>query len=107
MGMVGGMLLTLITWTSCTVVKEDRTDCPCALYVELYKLPSWPVNLSFTGSGFRFSLRLLPGCLLLPFALLLFTLLPFSAFFFGFLLLGFLPCCLLSFLAALSAAFFS
>lgn len=53
LGVVGGFLLACTLWVSCSVVKEDRTDCPCALRVELYKLPSWPVNLSFTASGFR------------------------------------------------------
>ena len=52
-GAVGGVFLACVVWASCSVVKEDRTDCPCALRVELYHLPAWPVSLSFTAAGFR------------------------------------------------------
>lgn len=47
------ILLVCLTWVSCSVVKEDRTHCPCALRVDLYQLPASPVSLSLTAEGFR------------------------------------------------------
>lgn len=52
-GLLCPAFLGLILYSSCSVVKEDRTDCPCALTVEVSGLPSWPVSLSFSGENFR------------------------------------------------------
>ena len=53
MGPVWGLFLIMTIEASCTVVKEDRTDCPCALHIELSGLPSYPVNLSLSGKGYQ------------------------------------------------------
>ena len=38
-----------ILWVSCTIVKEDRRDCPCTLAVEMRSLPACPVRLYADG----------------------------------------------------------
>ena len=42
----------IIIKASCTVVKEDRTDCPCALYLEIRDLQAWPLSLSLNGKDY-------------------------------------------------------
>lgn len=37
-------------WMSCTIVKEDRRDCPCTLAVEMRSLPACPVLLYADGT---------------------------------------------------------
>ena len=49
---VWGLFLALEV-ASCSLVREDRTDCPCELTVEILGQPSYPVSLSLTGEGFR------------------------------------------------------
>lgn len=49
---VWGLLLALEV-ASCSLVREDRTDCPCELTVEILGQPLYPVSLSLTGEGFR------------------------------------------------------
>lgn len=49
---VWGLLLALEV-ASCSLVREDRTDCPCELIVEILGQPSYPVSLSLTAEGFR------------------------------------------------------
>ena len=44
------LLLILIPYASCTV-KEDRENCPCALYIHLENLPSAPVRLTVDSGG--------------------------------------------------------
>lgn len=46
------LLLVCLTWVSCSLIKEDRTACPCALTVEVRDLPAWPVHFSLSGEGF-------------------------------------------------------
>ena len=46
------LLLVCLTWVSCSLIKEDRTACPCALTVEVRDLPAWPVRFSLSGEGF-------------------------------------------------------
>lgn len=36
---------------SCFTVKEDRSDCPCWLAVEMRNLPAYPATLSIAGTG--------------------------------------------------------
>ena len=40
----GALVLTLFL-ASCAAVKEDRTDCPCSLFVSLAALPEAPVEV--------------------------------------------------------------
>ena len=49
---VWGLILALEV-ASCSLVREDRTDCPCELTVEILGQPAYPVSLSLTGEGFR------------------------------------------------------
>lgn len=37
---------------SCTVIKEDRTACPCALTIDLRGLPAYPVTVLLSGKDF-------------------------------------------------------
>lgn len=46
------LLLVCLTWASCSLVKEDRTACPCALTVALHDLPAWPVRFSLSADNF-------------------------------------------------------
>lgn len=48
-----GVFLALVLAASCTVVKENRTDCPCALSLEISGLTAWPVSVSLDGKNFR------------------------------------------------------
>ncbi len=49
---VSVFLLCVLLTVSCSV-KEDRTDCPCSLFVELESLPpSAKAQLSFSSEGF-------------------------------------------------------
>lgn len=52
MGPVFGLALALEA-ASCSLVREDRMDCPCELTVEILGQASYPVSLSLTGEGFR------------------------------------------------------
>ena len=58
-------LTLLVVILSCSVVKEDRTDCPCALTIDLHGLPAWPVSLSLTGENFRKEMEVLRDTTLL------------------------------------------
>ena len=59
-------LLLLLSLTSCALVKEDRTRCPCRLRVLLEGLPAHPVDLALEGESFRESFRVgRDTCLLL------------------------------------------
>ena len=40
-----GALVLILLWASCTAVREDRTDCPCSLYVSMTALPQDPVSI--------------------------------------------------------------
>lgn len=51
-GRAAGLLLVCLTWVSCTLIKENRTACPCALTVEVRDLPAWPVRFSLSGEGY-------------------------------------------------------
>ena len=51
-GRAAFLLLVCLTWVSCSLIKEDRTACPCALTVEVRDLPAWPVRFSLSGEGF-------------------------------------------------------
>lgn len=46
------LLLVCLTWVSCSLIKENRTVCPCALTVEVRDLPAWPVQFFLSGEGF-------------------------------------------------------
>ena len=49
----GGLVLSAVLvflWPSCTIVREDRRDCPCTLAVEMRSLPACPVLLYAGGS---------------------------------------------------------
>lgn len=52
-GTLGLFFLGLYAMASCTAIKENRTQCPCALTVEVSGLPAWPLSLSLSGNGFR------------------------------------------------------
>ena len=52
-GPVWGLFLIIMIEASCTVIRENRTDCPCALHIELSDLPSYPVHLSLSGNGYQ------------------------------------------------------
>ena len=39
-----------LMWESCTIVKEDRSACPCYLTVEMKGLPAFPATLSIDGA---------------------------------------------------------
>lgn len=43
------ILGSVVFWTSCSVVKEERQECPCILSVELKALPAYPVALLVNG----------------------------------------------------------
>lgn len=50
----GRLSLTIgfILWASCSaIVKENRTDCPCSLYISLGALPEEPVNVQVYAGG--------------------------------------------------------
>lgn len=46
-------LLLLSYLASCTLIREDRTRCPCLLTLRLERLPAHPVTLTLEGEGFR------------------------------------------------------
>lgn len=46
------LLLVCLSWVSCSLIKEDRTACPCALTVDVRDLPAWPVRFSLSGDNF-------------------------------------------------------
>lgn len=49
----GGLVLSAVLvflWPSCTIVREDRRDCPCTLAVEMRSLPACPVLLYADGN---------------------------------------------------------
>lgn len=46
-------VLALLCGASSCSVKEDREDCPCALYVKLENLPAAPVTVILTGEDYR------------------------------------------------------
>ena len=46
------LLLFCLCSASCTLVKEDRTACPCALTVNIHDLPAYPVRFSLSGEEF-------------------------------------------------------
>jgi len=45
------LALILCAFTSCTVVKEDRTACPCTLYVHLNQVPAAGVSIDVSEAG--------------------------------------------------------
>lgn len=45
------VLLLSFTLVSCSIVKEDRSACPCYLTVEMTGLPAHPATLSIAGAG--------------------------------------------------------
>lgn len=51
-GQAALLFLFCLCWASCSLVKEDRTACPCALTVDIHKLPAYPVRLSISGEDF-------------------------------------------------------
>ena len=51
-GQAALLLLVCLMGASCSLIKEDRTACPCALTVEVSKLPAWPVRFSISGEDF-------------------------------------------------------
>lgn len=44
-GQIIALVVTSIVLMSCSVVLEDRRDCPCALSVVMEGLPEYPVWL--------------------------------------------------------------
>lgn len=46
------LIVCLCCWASCSLIKEDRTACPCALTVDIFDLPAYPVRLSLCGEDF-------------------------------------------------------
>lgn len=44
-------------WLSCTIVREDRRDCPCTLAVEMRSLPVYPALLYADGRPVGEALR--------------------------------------------------
>ncbi len=46
------LLLVCLSWASCSLIKEDRTACPCALTVDIFDLPAYPVRFSLSGEEF-------------------------------------------------------
>ena len=43
------VVVLVLIWPSCIIVKEDRRDCPCTLAVEMRSLPACPVQLYADG----------------------------------------------------------
>lgn len=44
------LLLSIVFWASCKLVKEDRRYCPCTLSVVLRDLPAYPLALYVNGA---------------------------------------------------------